>query len=473
MAVTPSRTTSSVWTPGQNVGRSIEFSSTCWLIQRGKEWLLWDTGVPESALNDPKGWSTLPKLIVYHLDKTLTDQLAAIGLKTTDITYVALSHTHGDHIGNVRLFPDSTVLMQRAEYAWISSPDGPNDNVNQLKALARKLLGTPKHLKLLDGERPADTEEIMVAANSLTAAAASIVGHRVQTTSLESTSATTTYHRMTVDGVGVFYREAGPKKAPAIVLLHGFPSSSREFDTLIPLLATRYHLIAPDFPGFGQSDAPPPSSYAYTFDNLARTINRLLEQLTINKYTLYLHDYGGPVGFRIILAHPERLQALIIQNANAYKEGLGAKWAGIAQYWADPKAHPEVFDAFVSLTATEQRHTLGTSHPERYNPDTWTDEYAHLSRPGQREIQADLLYDYRANVASYSGWQAWLREHKPPTLVVWGRNDPSFIAPGAEAFERDLPDAEIHLLDAGHFALDEKNDEIASLILAFLAKHLI
>ena len=142
----------SVWTPGENVGRSIEFSSTCWLIQRGNEWLLWDTGVPESALNDPKGWSTLPKLIVYHLDKTLTDQLAAIGLKTIDITYVALSHTHGDHIGNVSLFPNSTVLMQRAEYAWISSPDGPNDNVNQLKALARKLLGIPKHLKLLEGD---------------------------------------------------------------------------------------------------------------------------------------------------------------------------------------------------------------------------------------------------------------------------------------------------------------------------------
>ena len=159
----------------------------------------------------------------------------------------------------------------------------------------------------------------MVAANSLTAAAASIVGHRVQTTSLESTSATTTYHRMTVDGVGVFYREAGPKNAPAIVLLHGFPSSSREFDTLIPLLATRYRLIAPDFPGFGQSDAPPPSSYAYTFDNLARTINRLVEQLKINKYTFYLHDYGGPVGFRIILAHPERLQALIVHSRSTVR----------------------------------------------------------------------------------------------------------------------------------------------------------
>ena len=181
--------------------------------------------------------------------------------------------------------------------------------------------------------------------------------------------------------------------------------------------------------------------------------------------------YGGPVGFRIISAHPERLQALIIQNANAYQEGLGAKWAGIAQYWADPKAHPEVFDAFVSFAATEQRHTLGTSHPERYNPDTWTDEYAHLSRPGQREIQASLLYDYRTNVASYPAWQAWLRAHKPPTLVVWGANDPSFIAPGGKAFKRDVPDAEIHMLDAGHFALDEKNDEIASLILAFLAKH--
>jgi pimeloyl-ACP methyl ester carboxylesterase len=287
---------------------------------------------------------------------------------------------------------------------------------------------------------------------------------------MESTSATTTYHRVTVDGVGVFYREAGPKEAPTIVLLHGFPSSSREFDTLIPLLAIRYHLIAPDFPGFGQSDAPPSSSYTYTFDNLAQTTNALLQLLEIDRCTFFLHDYGGPVGFRMFVAHPERVQALIIQNANVYTEGLGAKWAAIAQYWSDPKAHPQVFDAFVSWAATEQRHTLGTSHPERYNPDTWTDEYAHLSRPGQGEIQADLLYDYRTNVASYPKWQAWLREHRPPTLVVWGANDPSFVAPGAEAFKRDLPDAEIHLLDAGHFALDEKNDEIARLMLEFLSK---
>ena len=288
---------------------------------------------------------------------------------------------------------------------------------------------------------------------------------------LESTSATTTYHRATVDGVGVFYREAGPKDAPTIVLLHGFPSSSREFDTLVPLLATRYHLIAPDFPGFGHSAAPPPASYQYTFDHVAETTTNFLDQLKIDKCAFYLHDYGGPVGFRMILARPQRVRALIVQNANAYEEGLGVKWAGIARYWDDPKAHPDVFEAFVSLAATEQRHTLGTAHPERYNPDTWTDEYAFLSRPGQHEIQANLLYDYRTNVASYPAWQAWLREHKPPTLVVWGRNDPSFIAPGAEAFGRDLPDAEIHLLDAGHFALDEKNDEIAALILEFLTRH--
>jgi pimeloyl-ACP methyl ester carboxylesterase len=301
-----------------------------------------------------------------------------------------------------------------------------------------------------------------------------IMGERIgEGISLASTSATTTYHRTTVDGVGVFYREAGPESAPTIVLLHGFPSSSREFDTLIPLLATRYHVVAPDFPGFGQSDAPPPSSYTYTFDHLAQTTNNLLKQLKIEKCNIFLHDYGGPVGFRIMLTRPELVQALIIQNANVYQEGLGAKWAGIAEYWADPKAHADVFDAFVSFAATQQRHALGTSRLERYNPDTWTDEYVHLSKPGQREIQADLLYDYRTNVSSYPTWQAWLREHRPLTLVVWGQNDPSFIARGAESFKRDLPDAEIHLLDAGHFALDEKNDDIARLILAFLARHSI
>jgi pimeloyl-ACP methyl ester carboxylesterase len=292
-----------------------------------------------------------------------------------------------------------------------------------------------------------------------------------QAAPLLSTDATTTYHRAQVDGVGIFYREAGPANAPTIVLLHGFPSSSREFNTLIPLLATKYHLIAPDYPGFGLSDAPSPTAYTYTFDHLAQTIDDLLEKLKVTHYTLYLHDYGAPIGFRIILAHPDQLHALIIQNGNVYKAGLGTKWTKIAEYWADPTAHPEVLNAFLSFEATKERHVAGTSHPDRYDPDTWISEYADLSRPGQREIQGDLLYDYRTNVASYAKWQAWLRNDQPPTLVVWGKNDPSFIAPGAEAFRQDIPNAEIHLLDAGHFALDEKTDEIADLILLFMAKH--
>lgn len=289
-------------------------------------------------------------------------------------------------------------------------------------------------------------------------------------TVIPSITATTTYHRAKVDGIEIFYREAGPRDAPTILLLHGFPSSSRSFETLIPLLAVRYHLIAPDFPGFGQSEAPPPASYTYSFDNLAATIGRFLEILEIVEYTIYLHDYGAPVGFRIILAQPNRVRALIVQNGNAYTEGLGAKWAKIAEYWADPRAHPEVLDTFLSFEATKQRHIAGTAHPESYNPETWTSEYAHLSKPGQREIQAELLYDYRTNVASYPAWQAWLRDNRPPALVAWGANDPSFTAPGAEAFKRDLPDAEIHLLDAGHFALDEKTDEMARLILDFVAR---
>jgi pimeloyl-ACP methyl ester carboxylesterase len=304
----------------------------------------------------------------------------------------------------------------------------------------------------------------------LAVAGALAAANVAQAAPLESTSTTISYHRVEVDGLRIFYREAGPYDAPTIVLLHGFPSSSREFDTLLPLLATRYHLIAPDFPGFGQSEAPPSATYAYSFDHLAKTIDDLLATINVKSYSLYLHDYGAPVGFRIIQTHPERLQALIIQNGNVYKEGLGAKWAIIAEFWADPKAHPEVVDAFLSFEATRQRHIAGTAHPERYNPDTWTDEFAHLSKPGQREIQAALLYDYRTNVASYPEWQAWLRLHKPATLVAWGANDPSFMAPGAEAFKRDLPNAEIHLLDAGHFALDEKTDEIARLILDFMAK---
>ncbi len=281
-------------------------------------------------------------------------------------------------------------------------------------------------------------------------------------------SSPVTYQRVDVDGVGIFYREAGPKDAPVVVLLHGYPSSSRMYEPLLHRLSGRYRLIAPDYPGFGHSDAPPPGQYIYTFDRLAATTDAFLKQLKIDRYTLFLQDYGGPVGFRIAMKNPDKVQAIIVQNANAYSEGLGAKWTAIADYWADRAMHGEQVDKFVSLEGARQRHIGLSPNPERYDPDSWTDEYAFLSRPGQRQIQADLLYDYRTNVASYPAWQAWLREHRPPLLVMWGRYDPSFIVPGAEGYARDVPDAEIHLLDAGHFALDEKADEVAGLTLDFL-----
>jgi pimeloyl-ACP methyl ester carboxylesterase len=294
----------------------------------------------------------------------------------------------------------------------------------------------------------------------------------VEPASMSNASTSTTFAHANVSGVNLFYREAGPKGAPIIILLHGYPSSSRMYDPLIPLLADRYHLIAPDYPGFGQSEAPPPSRYCYTFGHLAETMGVLLEQLNVERYVLFMQDYGGPVGMRMALDHPQRVQALIVQNANAYEEGLGPKWAAIARYWADPAAHPEQVDAFTSLEGAKQRHLGNSPHPERYNPETWMEEFALLSRPGQREIQAALLYDYRTNVAAYPVWQAWLRQRTPPTLVMWGRYDPSFIVPGALAYARDVPGAEIHILDAGHFALDEQADEVAQLTRGFLASRI-
>lgn len=284
---------------------------------------------------------------------------------------------------------------------------------------------------------------------------------------------TISYHWAEVQGLRLFYREAGSRDAPTIVLLHGYPSSSRMWAPLIPLLSERYHVIAPDYPGFGHSDAPPPADYAYTFDHLAGTIEGLLEALAVDRYVLLMQDYGGPVGFRLALRNSEKVRAIIVQNANAYAEGLGPKWAGIARYWSDPAAHREELDKFISLEGARQRHIGNSPNIERYDPDSWTDEYAMLSRPGQRAIQADLLYDYRTNVAAYPAWQAWLREHRPATLVLWGRYDPSFVVPGALAFARDVPDAEIHLLDAGHFALDEEAERVGELVLDFLGRRLV
>jgi len=280
------------------------------------------------------------------------------------------------------------------------------------------------------------------------------------------------YHRVSVGGTEMFYREAGVSDAPVIVLLHGFPSSSRMFEPLLPLLASRYRLIAPDYPGFGQSEAPPPSRYAYTFDHLAESVGQLLSELGVARYALFMQDYGGPVGFRLALAAPERVTAMIVQNANAYDEGLGVKWTGIARYWAKREGNTAVLDAFLSRDGARQRHVGDSPNPRRYNPDTWIDEFTFLSRPGTREIQVDLLYDYRTNVAAYPHWQAWLRAHRPPLLVLWGRYDPSFIVPGALAYGRDVPDAEVRILDAGHFALDEKTEEVATLTLDFLSRRL-
>jgi pimeloyl-ACP methyl ester carboxylesterase len=288
---------------------------------------------------------------------------------------------------------------------------------------------------------------------------------------LYSIASTTSYHTIAIDGVNIFYREAGSADAPTLLLLHGYPSSSRMFDTLIPLLADRYHIIAPDYPGFGQSDAPAPSAFVYTFDHLAGVVDRLTQTLGLKSYVLYLQDYGGPVGFRLALAHPERVKAIVIQNAVAYEEGLGPAWEIRRAFWKDRAAYEDkVIPGFTSLAGAKERHIGSSPHPERYNPDSWTDEFALLSRPGQRQIQSDLFYNYQTNVASYSKWQAWMRQHKPPMLVVWGKYDPSFAVAGADAYKRDIPKVEVHILDAGHFALDEKVDEIATLMRSFLAK---
>ncbi len=287
-----------------------------------------------------------------------------------------------------------------------------------------------------------------------------------------STSATTTYHSVSIEGTRLFYREAGPRHAPVVLRLHGFPSSSRMFAALIPLLADRYHLVAPDYPGFGHSDAPDPEHFAYTFDHIAALIERLTEMLGLGRYALFVQDYGGPVGFRLALAHPERVTALVIQNAVAHEEGLGSLWEIRRAYWQDRAAHEaKLRENWISLEATRLRHLGSSPHPERYDPDTWTDEFAFLSRPGQAAIQAELFYDYRTNVASYPRWQEYLRTQRPPTLVVWGKYDPSFTVAGATAYGRDVPDAEIHVLEAGHFAMDEAVDEIAALTRRFLLAH--
>ena len=277
------------------------------------------------------------------------------------------------------------------------------------------------------------------------------------------------YHTLKVDGLSLSYRKAGPKDAPTILLLRGLPSSSRMFEPLFARLFDRYHLVAPDYPGFGHSDWPDPKKFAYTFDRDAEVMNQFTDALGLSRYTLYMQDYGGPVGFRMALAHPDRIEALIVQDAVAHNEGLGANWATRRAFWADRAVNESALRSnLLSLATTRTRHVGNDPNLERYNPDLWTDEFAFLSQSGQADIQSDLFYDYRTNVAAYPNWQRWMREKQPRLLVIWGKYELSFDASEPEAYRRDVPNAEVHIVDGGHFALDTAADEVADLVHGFM-----
>ncbi len=286
--------------------------------------------------------------------------------------------------------------------------------------------------------------------------------------------ATQTQHKtVTVQGLDIFYREAGPKDAPTILLLHGFPTSSQMFRNLIPALADRFHVVAPDYPGFGNSAMPPVEDFDYSFDNLANVIDGFTQELGLERYSLYVMDYGAPVGFRLAAKHPERVQTLIVQNGNAYEEGLGDFWKPFRAYWKDRSAeNAKPLQGFLNLEATKWQYTHGTRNPEAISPDTWIVDQYFQDRPGNKAIQMQLFYDYGSNPPLYREWQAYFRRHQPPTLVVWGKNDQIFPAAGAHPYKRDLENIEVHLLDTGHFALEEDGDVIADLIRRFLLTHL-
>jgi pimeloyl-ACP methyl ester carboxylesterase len=277
------------------------------------------------------------------------------------------------------------------------------------------------------------------------------------------------YRTVMVEGISIFYREAGPKSAPTILLLHGLPSSSRMFQPLLKRLADNYHLVAPDYPGFGHSDWPDPKQFSYTFDHIAQLMSGFTHTLGLSHYALYMQDYGGPVGFRMALAHPERIDALIVQDAVAHNDGLGANWATRRAFWVDRSAHEEALrNNLLSLATTKTRHVGDDPNVELYDPDLWTDEYAFLNAPGQAQIQSDLFYDYRTNVDAYTTWQAWMRRTQPRLLVIWGKHDLSFDLGEPERYRADVPNAKVVILDAGHFALDTKAEEIADLVRGFM-----
>jgi pimeloyl-ACP methyl ester carboxylesterase len=278
------------------------------------------------------------------------------------------------------------------------------------------------------------------------------------------------YRSADVDGLKIFYREAGDPNAPKLLLLHGFPSAGHMFRDLIPLLADRFHLIAPDLPGFGQSDMPERSEFTYTFENIAGAIDRFTEVIGLDHYAIYVFDYGAPTGFRLAVRHPDRITAIISQNGNAYEEGLSEGWNPIQAYWRDPtQANRDALRAFLAPETTRWQYTHGVPDETLISPDGSSLDSFYLARAGADEIQLDLMLDYASNVALYPAFQAYFRSYKPRFLAVWGKNDPFFLPPGAEAFKRDIPDADIRFFDTGHFALETHAGEIAAAIRVFLA----
>jgi pimeloyl-ACP methyl ester carboxylesterase len=282
------------------------------------------------------------------------------------------------------------------------------------------------------------------------------------------------YQNIRVNGLNIFYREAGKKTSPTLLLLHGFPSSSHMFRNLIPLLAERYHIVAPDFPGFGQTDLPSHKEFAYTFANLAEVIGKFTEAVELKKFSIYIFDYGSPVGLRLAVKHPERIQAIISQNGNAYVEGLSDGWNPIRTYWKDPsQKNRDALRSMLTPQTTEFQYVHGVADKSLVSPDGRSLDDFYLARPGAHEAQLDLFLDYAKNVELYPEFQNFFRKYKPPFLAVWGKNDPFFLPAGAEAFKRDIPDAEIQFFDTGHFALETHFEEISAAILKFLGKAVI
>jgi pimeloyl-ACP methyl ester carboxylesterase len=294
----------------------------------------------------------------------------------------------------------------------------------------------------------------------------------VSTRAASGESKRVTYKTVKIDGLDIFYREAGSPKNPTVLLLHGFPTSSQMFRNLMPQLAERYHVIAPDYPGYGNSSAPPVDKFDYTFDNLAGVVEKFTKSLKLERYSLYVMDYGAPIGYRLAVKHPERVQALIVQNGNAYDEGLREFWNQFRAYWKDrSEENAQVMRKLLTLDATKWQYTNGVRNVQMISPDAWATDQYQLDRPGNQEIQLQLFYSYGSNPPLYPQWQEYFRKHQPPTLIVWGKNDFIFPAEGAEPYKRDLKNLEFHLLDTGHFALEEDGDVIAGYMNKFLDKN--